>query len=217
MEFPPAGAPNVDRIGVKAPKVESVEQLDGMVVNVELVEYAQKGENPVGRVMEILGKPDDFGITTADTWLDLYRNLTGGIFVVTIGVASIAMLVGGIVIMNIMLVSVTERTREIGVRKALGARKRDILTQFLVEASTLSLTGGAIGIAIGIVQLGNGKDDQTYPGTDATFNQANELCADKVAKWRGEKQPGQFGLQWPRRAEWNGGERYATCWAVTRD
>ena len=96
------------------------------------------------------GRDDDFGITTSDTYLDLYRNLTGGIFVVTIGVASIAMLVGGIVIMNIMLVSVTERTREIGVRKALGARRRDILTQFLVEATTLSLTGGAIGIALGV-------------------------------------------------------------------
>ncbi|HKE68786.1 MAG TPA: septum formation family protein [Nocardioidaceae bacterium] len=71
--------------------------------------------------------------------------------------------------------------------------------------------------AIGIVQLGNGKNDQQYPGADATFNQANELCADAVAKWRKEKEPGQFGLQWPRRNEWNGGERYATCWAVTRD
>jgi len=97
------------------------------------------------------GKPDDFGITTADTFLELYRNLTGGIFVVTIGVAAIAMLVGGIVIMNIMLVSVTERTREIGVRKALGARRRDILTQFLVEATTLSLTGGLIGILLGVL------------------------------------------------------------------
>jgi putative ABC transport system permease protein len=96
------------------------------------------------------GREDDFGITTSDTWLELYRNLTGGIFVVTIGVAAIAMLVGGIVIMNIMLVSVTERTREIGVRKALGARRRDILTQFLVEATTLSLTGGAIGIGLGV-------------------------------------------------------------------
>src|SRR6185503_12345883 len=85
------------------------------------------------------GKPDDFAITTADTWLELYHNLTGGIFVVTIGVAAIALVVGGIVIMNIMLVSVTERTREIGIRKALGARRRDILTQFLVESTTLSV------------------------------------------------------------------------------
>jgi putative ABC transport system permease protein len=95
------------------------------------------------------GAPDDFGITTSDTWMELYRNLTGGIFVVTIGVAAISLLVGGIVIMNIMLVSVTERTREIGVRKALGARRRDILTQFLVESTTLSLTGGLIGLTAG--------------------------------------------------------------------
>jgi putative ABC transport system permease protein len=95
------------------------------------------------------GKPDDFAITTSDTFLDLYHNLTGGIFVVTIGVSSISLLVGGIVIMNIMLVSVTERTKEIGVRKALGARRRDILTQFLVESTTLSLTGGLIGIGLG--------------------------------------------------------------------
>jgi len=96
------------------------------------------------------GRPDNFGITTADTWMEFYRTLTGGIFVVMIGVASIALVVGGIVIMNIMLVSVTERTREIGIRKALGARRRDILTQFLVEATTLSLTGGVIGIVLGV-------------------------------------------------------------------
>jgi putative ABC transport system permease protein len=96
------------------------------------------------------GKPDNFGVTTADTWMEFYRTLTGGIFVVMIGVASIALVVGGIVIMNIMLVSVTERTREIGVRKALGARRRDILTQFLVEATTLSLAGGVIGILLGV-------------------------------------------------------------------
>ncbi|HEY6195101.1 MAG TPA: ABC transporter permease [Candidatus Eisenbacteria bacterium] len=95
------------------------------------------------------GQPDRFGITTSETWLQLYRTLTGGIFVVSIGVAAISLFVGGIVIMNIMLVSVTERTKEIGIRKALGARRRDILTQFLVEATTLSLAGGIIGILLG--------------------------------------------------------------------
>ena len=97
------------------------------------------------------GRPDNFGITTADTWMDFYRQLTGGIYFVTIGVTAISLVVGGIVIMNIMLVSVTERTREIGVRKALGARRRDILVQFLVEATTLSLTGGLVGIGCGVL------------------------------------------------------------------
>jgi putative ABC transport system permease protein len=95
------------------------------------------------------GQPDAFGITTSDTFLQIYHAVTGGLFVVTIGVAAISLLVGGIVIMNIMLVSVTERTREIGIRKALGARRRDILTQFLVESTTLSLSGGLVGIVIG--------------------------------------------------------------------
>jgi putative ABC transport system permease protein len=95
------------------------------------------------------GQPDRFGITTSETWLQLYRTLTGGIFVVSIGVAAISLIVGGIVIMNIMLVSVTERTKEIGIRKALGARRRDILTQFLVESTTLSMSGGLIGIVLG--------------------------------------------------------------------
>jgi putative ABC transport system permease protein len=97
------------------------------------------------------GRADNFGITTADSFLDLYHNLTGGIFIVTIGVAAISLIVGGIVIMNIMLVSVTERTREIGVRKALGARRKDILVQFLVEAMTLSLSGGLIGVLLGVL------------------------------------------------------------------
>jgi len=95
------------------------------------------------------GQGDRFGITNSETWLTLYRTLTGGIFVLTIGVAAISLVVGGIVIMNIMLVSVTERTKEIGIRKALGARRRDILTQFLVEATTLSVSGGFIGIVLG--------------------------------------------------------------------
>ena len=96
------------------------------------------------------GVPDNFGITTSENVMQLYNTLTGGIFVVTIGVAAISLLVGGIVIMNIMLVSVTERTREIGIRKASGARRRDILTQFLVEATTLSLSGGMIGTISGV-------------------------------------------------------------------
>jgi len=95
------------------------------------------------------GKDDDFGITTSEMFMDLYRNLTGAIFIVFVGVAGISLVVGGIVIMNIMMVSVTERTREIGIRKALGAKKSDILMQFLVESATLSLTGGAIGVVLG--------------------------------------------------------------------
>jgi putative ABC transport system permease protein len=96
------------------------------------------------------GKDDDFGIVTAEMFMDLYRNFTSAAFVVLVGVAGISLVVGGIVIMNIMMVSVTERTREIGIRKALGAKKRDVLMQFLVEAATLSLTGGAIGVLLGI-------------------------------------------------------------------
>jgi putative ABC transport system permease protein len=94
-------------------------------------------------------KPDDFAIMTAETFMDLYRNFTSTAYLVMIGVASISLVVGGIVIMNIMLVSVTERTKEIGVRKAVGARRRHILWQFLVEAVTLALVGGLIGILIG--------------------------------------------------------------------
>jgi putative ABC transport system permease protein len=96
------------------------------------------------------GKPDNFGITTSDNVLQLYQQLTGNIYVVTIGVAAISLVVGGIVIMNIMLVSVTERTREIGIRKAMGAKRRDILSQFLVESTTLSLVGGILGIVTGV-------------------------------------------------------------------
>jgi putative ABC transport system permease protein len=95
------------------------------------------------------GEEDDFSITTAQAYLDLWQNFTNTAFIVVIGVASISLVVGGIVIMNTLLVSVTERTREIGLRKALGARRVDILLQFLIEAVTLSLTGGAVGILLG--------------------------------------------------------------------
>ncbi|MDH4222099.1 MAG: ABC transporter permease [candidate division Zixibacteria bacterium] len=94
-------------------------------------------------------KPDDFDISTAESIMNIYRTFTATAFLVMIGISSIALVVGGIVIMNIMLVSVTERTREIGVRKAVGAKKKNILWQFLVEAVTLSLVGGVIGIILG--------------------------------------------------------------------
>jgi putative ABC transport system permease protein len=94
-------------------------------------------------------EPDDFEIQTQDEILDSVNTILGSVTAVVGGIVGIALLVGGIGIMNIMLVSVTERTREIGVRKAVGARRQDVLVQFLIEAVTLSLIGGAIGLAIG--------------------------------------------------------------------
>jgi putative ABC transport system permease protein len=97
------------------------------------------------------GKKDDFAVETSDSFLALWKDISGTFFVVTIGIASISLVVGGIVIMNIMLVSVTERTREIGVRKAIGARRSDILMQFLIEASTIAAIGGALGVIFGVL------------------------------------------------------------------
>lgn len=94
---------------------------------------------------------DDFAVETSDSFLALWKDISGTFFVVTIGIASISLVVGGIVIMNIMLVSVTERTREIGVRKAIGARRSDILMQFLIESSTIAAIGGALGVIFGVL------------------------------------------------------------------
>jgi putative ABC transport system permease protein len=94
-------------------------------------------------------KEDDFAILTSESIMDFFRQFTRLALLVMGGIASISLVVGGIVIMNIMLVSVTERTKEIGIRKALGARRRNILWQFLVEAVTLALVGGIAGVAMG--------------------------------------------------------------------
>jgi len=94
---------------------------------------------------------DNFGIMTAADFMNMWENFSRGASLVMVGISSIALVVGGIVIMNIMLVSVTERTREVGIRKAVGAKKKNIMVQFLAEAITLSLVGGGIGVAGGFV------------------------------------------------------------------
>jgi putative ABC transport system permease protein len=94
--------------------------------------------------------PDDFSFQTSETFIQFYKTATSSIYFAMIAISAIALLVGGIVVMNIMLVSVTERTKEIGVRMAVGARRHDILIQFLIESSMLSATGGLIGIILGL-------------------------------------------------------------------
>ncbi len=97
-----------------------------------------------------VGQPNSFEVSTNETFVGLWKSISSSFLFVVIGVASISLVVGGIVIMNIMLVSVTERTREIGVRKALGAKRRDVLVQFIIESGTMSLVGGFIGILVGV-------------------------------------------------------------------
>jgi len=131
---------------------------DSIVVFVQVptAEQLEVAEDQVRTVMRnrrggVFKQEDDegFSLETQDVFLDLYGKATSNIKLVTIGVAAISLLVGGIVVMNIMLVSVTERTKEIGIRKAIGARQKDVLTQFLIEAVAVTAIGGAIGVVTG--------------------------------------------------------------------
>lgn len=124
---------------IQVPEAEQLEEAEDQVKTVMM--------NRRGRAPE--GDDEGFSLETQDVFLNLYGAATSNIYIVTIGVAAVSLVVGGIVVMNIMLVSVTERTKEIGIRKAIGARQKDILTQFLIEAVTVTAIGGAIGVATG--------------------------------------------------------------------
>jgi len=127
-------------INVKARDVES------LAAAKEEVRTIMRGRRKLG-----FNQEDDFAIEDSQTFIDFYNSLTRTLYLAMIAVASISMLIGGIVIMNIMLVAVTERIGEIGLRKAVGARRRDILIQFLIESSCISAVGGLIGITLGFL------------------------------------------------------------------
>jgi putative ABC transport system permease protein len=97
------------------------------------------------------GAPNNFGISSQDSLLDVYNQLTGATALVLTSISFVALMIGGIGVMNIMLVSVTERTKEIGIRKAVGATRLNILSQFLIEAVVLTAIGGFVGLALGEV------------------------------------------------------------------
>lgn len=124
-------------------QVPTAEQLEIAEDQVRTVMHNRRGHSAQD------GDDEGFALETQDVFLNLYGSATSNIYIVTIGVAAVSLVVGGIVVMNIMLVSVTERTKEIGIRKAIGATQKDILTQFLIEAVMVTAIGGALGVITG--------------------------------------------------------------------
>jgi putative ABC transport system permease protein len=129
-------------------------QIDGMIVQVATAEALPDAQESVRGVMRARhqlrpAQKDNFVLETSDTALEFWNKIKSYLVLAGIALPAIGLVVGAIVIMNIMLVAVAERTHEIGVRKALGAKRRDILLQFMIEASTLSTFGAALGIALG--------------------------------------------------------------------
>jgi len=117
-------------------------QLDSAIDEARAILRARRHDLP--------GRPDSFVAETNASFLSIWANLSGTFFIAMVAIAAISLIVGGIVIMNIMLVSVTERTREVGIRKAMGARRDDVLLQFLIESGTMALVGGVFGVVFGI-------------------------------------------------------------------
>lgn len=111
----------------------------------------RRGKNTIINAEGENEEDEGFSVESQDVFIGLYKSATDNIYLVTIGVAAISLVVGGIVVMNIMLVSVTERTKEVGLRKAVGATQRDILAQFLIEALTVTAIGGTIGVFTGFI------------------------------------------------------------------
>jgi putative ABC transport system permease protein len=130
--------------------------IDGMKVKMPTTEGMFDTRETVRQVMRARHKlrpsqPDNFVMETSESALEFWKKIEGNLVIAGVILPAIALIVGALVIMNIMLVAVSERTREIGIRKAIGAKYRDILAQFLVEATTLSIIGAAIGVALGII------------------------------------------------------------------
>jgi putative ABC transport system permease protein len=128
---------------------------DGVSINIqaraaEMMSQTQDEARALMRARRHLhpDETDNFGILDSATLMDLWKQLTGVIAIAMVGIVSVFLVIGGVVIMNVMLATVTERTREIGIRKAIGARRSDILLQFLIEATVMAATGGAMGVAV---------------------------------------------------------------------